>query len=206
MRQKLLLGFCIVSFCLANLTSQEAQAVKEKSLYIGLGLFSHNLTQVTQNSSGEPSFFGPIYYPFLAQSFFKLHDDWYIGPTLGYTILPRTSPEGGEKTSFLMVNSPFLRHFGPENKFDWSVGPGFIFYIIQGAGSTVLNNGNGTATFAVPGRTQYSNTISLNLGAGYTVDYIHLSLDTITEGILSSTRRAYSIMFSVTYNVLGGSL
>ncbi|MDZ4676817.1 MAG: hypothetical protein SGI74_04830 [Oligoflexia bacterium] len=203
MRKKILMNCIIFILCSANF---KAHGVNSNSLYLGLGVLTHNLMRVSQNNTGESNFLGPLYYPLLAQTYIDFQNDWFFGPQIGYTALPRTAPDGGSKSSFLLINTPLLQHFGENDEWDWSVGPGFIFYIIQGTGgTTALNNGSGTSTFAQPSRTQLASTISLNLGVGYTYEYIHVGIDTITEGVLSSSRRSFSLMLYFTYDILGGT-
>jgi hypothetical protein len=186
---------------------QGAGAIKESSLYLGLSTLSHGLTKTTNSSSGDTTFLGPMYYPLILQSALSVGSNWKFAPFLGYTLLTRNSPEGGEKTSYLILGLPFSDGLGGDGRtgFDWTVGPVLLMYTIQGTGGTArLSNGNSTATFGLPGNSQTSRTWALDLGLGYNTSTVRIGLDTLTEAVLSNSRRTFSLMLSICYNFLGG--
>jgi hypothetical protein len=84
------------------------------------------------------------------------------------------------------------------------VGVGLLNRKIQGKGGTVqLDNGTGTATFALPGRTVQSRTITFNLGSAFNYGPSRFALDLMIEG-LTSEKRSFDIMVSYAYSFSTG--
>ncbi|MCC6277952.1 MAG: hypothetical protein IT289_08570 [Oligoflexia bacterium] len=190
--------------CCSLFLFQPAYGLKQNSFYGGIGLLSHSLGKVANSGSGETVLVGPLYYPLFIQSYFKLSNQWFVGPQLGYTVFGRTSNDGGTKFTYLYLNVPFGKTFGGDDgAFDWNFGPGLWVYTASGGGGTkVLNNGTSTATFGVPGTSQSSKTLSLNGGLGYSLDYFRFGADLILEGFLSN-RRSFSVLISISTHLWG---
>jgi len=202
----------LIAIVCAFLLGNTAWAVKGKSLYLGMSVLSHDLMNVSQQSSASPSFLGPLFFPFAIQTHFFLDNSWAIGPRLNYTfLLTHNAVDGGSKSSYAILTLPVEKMltdlaFDGEG-FNWSAGPAYLLYTIQGSGGTVVQgNGNGTATYALPGSTVNASTLALDLGFGYSTSDFDFQFDTLTEGFLNpSNRLTFSLMLTVTYNVLKGS-
>jgi hypothetical protein len=179
-----------------------AQAAKPYSGYLGLDILSHGIDRTTQSTNGSLSLFGSMYVNFDSQVFFPLSTDFYFAPRLLWMpdfLLPSRSAGGSAKTSFLIFEIPLVYNYN--EAFDVSAGPAVLFYEIKGSGGIEkLGNGNGTTDFAIPGRTQTIRTIGWFLGASYSNNGFRYTLDTATEGLLSSSKRTISLVFTVAYN------
>jgi hypothetical protein len=195
----------VTGIALHVLFLSQAHALKKNSFYGGVGFFNHSLLRVTSSPTGEASFFGPFYYPFFVQSFLPIGEKWFFGPSIGYTIFGRTSPDGGQKMTYLYFTAPFGQEFRKEEDrgWDWNFGPGLWLYTISGSGGTkVLNNGTSTATFGIPGSSQTIKTWSLNGGVGYSIKESRFAFDLVSESLFSA-RRSFSFLLSFSVRFWG---
>lgn len=187
-------------------TANSARAFTNGSFGLGGGYFSQNfMSETTSKDSGEKGFMGTSSNLLLLKYDYGFAGDWFVGPSLDYSIFPRDTADGNAKVSILHLVLPFGKNFGDArgNVWDWYAGPGLIRYDIKGAGgTTVMNNGTSTATFARPGGTSSVQKITTNFGASYTFSSNRFGLDFILENLLSQSKRTQSFMLS--YNFLFG--
>ena len=176
--------------------------VRDKTYYVGLGLFTYDNGRISTNPSGAMSLFGPALVNLQAMARFPIGGGgWRIVPTFGFTPFGRSSPEGRETDRILNLSAWFAKDFG---MLDAHLGLTLVDYIAgSGGGGTITeNNGNGTAPFGLPPTA--SNAINYGIGTGlglkiYSVirgDLDFLILDTLT------TRRTVDLLLSVSYGLL----
>jgi hypothetical protein len=192
-------AFCFILFSV--LIGPKAEALRDRSLYVGTGLLSQNLTKTSQSPSGSAGFLGTGYYPLFLQYYFRIGDDWHLGPSLGYTLLPRYSADKGSRSTYLILALPFTRILtgNDDHGLNWNLGPALIMYTIQGDGGLLeMPNGTTTATFAAPSGLSRTQTVALSAGMGYAWDEWHFKLDFLTEGFLT-IRRSYTMLLTVNY-------
>lgn len=202
---KSLLAIASVSSILLA-SSLPCQAYTDKALYAGLGYFSENsLGKATQSASGDGSTLGTGSYHLLFKYDINLADIYFFSPAVTYTPVTRDDPGGSAKVTIWQIVLPFGTNFG-SSTWDWSFGPGILNRTIKGAGGTVqLANGSGVSTFALPGRSVSTQTVTLNLGSSYSYGSSRFGFDLVTEGALSA-KRSMSFMFTYSYNLFGGGL
>jgi hypothetical protein len=201
------LKHCLLLFSIALLFSNSSWAFKNNASYVGLGIYSQNiLSRVSSKDDGTGSFAGSNSYPLLLKHDWGVFGDWFFSPQITYTLMPRSSAEDSAKTTIMHVMFPYGKNAGSGGGqgWDWFVGPGIIRYEIKGAGgTTVMSNGTGTATFALPGRSAVIQNITLNTGVGYGFGGSKVSADLIIENMGSTGKRAESLMMSYAYNFGG---
>lgn len=185
-----------------------AFAFKEKAISVGIGYYSQNaISKVAVKDSGEKGFFGEIFYPFNFQYDYKLGGSWFVAPRLSYTLFSRSSAGSTAKVTFAHLAFPFGQNFKASSGsliWDWWIGPGLMQYKMVGAGGTTqMNNGTGTATFAIPGDTVSIQKITTNLGVSVAQKNSRLGFDLMFENAFSSSKRTQSIMLSYAYQFGG---
>ncbi len=149
---------------------------------------------------------GETFYPINFQYDYEFLNDWYLGPRLDYTLMPRKSAGDTAKVTFYHLVFPFGRNIsGSSNQvWDWYAGPGLLQYSIQGSGGTTqMNNGTGTATFAVPGDTTTVRKVTMNLGTSLSMQKSRVGFDISFENFFSSSKRTQSLMLSYAYQFGG---
>ncbi len=189
-----------LSLLMSGLLSFDVWAMADGKFYLGVGYFSESsFGKQTQSESGAGSTFGSITYPLL------LKYDWAIGastfftPTLTYTVLDRESAGGSAKVNLWHLILPFGQNYTDE-QFDWYVGLGVLNRTIKGKGGTeTLNNGSGFATFARPGRSVASRTLTFNAGSAFNYGASRFAFDFILEG-LATEKRNFNFMLSYAYS------
>jgi len=189
--------------------SGPALAYKNGAFYFGVGYYSQNiLGKTTTSSTSAASPLGAPAFPLNFKYDWSLSSDWYLSPQFSYTLMPRASAENSAKTTMMHLVFPFGNNFGGSmggEAWDWFVGPGLIRYSIQGSGgTTVLSNGTGTATFALPGGNSTVQNITFNAGTSYNIEKSRLGFDLIIEGLASSGKRSESLMLSYAYAFSSG--
>lgn len=177
---------------------------KPSSFGIGVGYFSQNiLSKTAQNQTGATGVLGEANYPINLKYDFPLFSDWFWAPQLSYTISPRSTMGSSAKVTLTHLSFLFGKNFGSD--FDWYFGPGIFQQDIKGTGgTTVLNNGTGFATFAMPGSSSTSKKMTVNLGSSLMLGDSRLGLEFIIESAFSTSERTQSMMFSYSY-LFGGS-
>lgn len=181
-----------------------AQAIESQRWYVGVSYYSQNtMNKTTKSPDGKGSTMGQTYYPIGLGYAFTAGPQSSFVPSLEYTVIPRTSPDGGTKASLMMINLPYVERFGQD--WDWTLGLSLIRYTLKGKGGTkVLNNGSGTATFGLPGRTVTTMNYATQLAIGYNLESFRFQLGTNILAMLSNDRRAYDLFLMLQYKFGGG--
>jgi hypothetical protein len=186
------------------LTPLTAFAYSPSTFYAGLGFYSQNaLQRTTISDDGKASIYGTRSLPLVFKYDIQLSSDLYFSPEFTTSYLyPRWTGDGGQKVTLTHLAFPVGAAIGSSG-WDWSAGLGILNIEIKGSGGTKqLNNGGSTATFAIPGRTVTTRTVTLNGGLAYN-EAGRWGLDLIIEGALSSNKRSQSFMFSYLYKFGG---
>lgn len=187
----------------ALFVSPPTMAVQAKSFDVGIAALSHGLNKVAKDSTGKTSILGTTYWNFHFQTHLLLTSDFLFSPAVVWMpdfLYPAKAPGSEIKTSFLILKLPLT--YNINNAVDVNGGLALLSYQIKGpGGTTTLSNGNSTSSFALPGETQTPRTVGLLLGAGYNAEPFRVSLETITEGLLSSKKRTFSLMFTFSYSL-----
>ena len=188
---------------LVMLISSRAFAIENGKWYAGVSYYTQNsLSKTTKSADGSKSFLGQTYYPLGVSYAVAAGSDSAFVPTFEYTLLPRTSKDGGTKATLMMLTLPYTEKF--LESWDWSVGLTTIYYNLKGKGGTKqLNNGTGTATFALPGRSVSTINFATHLAVGYNYEDFRFQLGTNILALLSKERRAIDLFLTLQYK-LGG--
>lgn len=196
------------SFVVASVISSRAAAARAYEVDAGIDVLSHALGKTSSSETGATSFMGPIFINLDFQAHVPIGDG-LIGVPLSVSprviwapsfLLPHKDSGSPVKTTFLIVDLPLVYDFN--DSFDFSAGPAYVVYTIAGPGGTTqLNNGNSTSTFALPGDSVSAKTIALMIGTSYKTSDFRFSLDLMSEGFLSSKKRTFSLMGAIAYAV-----
>lgn len=191
-----------------SLTSTSAWGFNSSGFYGGLGYFSqYALNATSQKEDGSGSLLGEPSYPILLKFDHNFSLEWFVSPQLIYGILPRKSAGDTAKVTTIQLAFPIGKNFATSSssRIDWFVGPGLLKYQIDGAGgTTVMSNGTGTATFAVPGRSSTVQKVIAIAGVSISFDRSRLSAEIIFENLFSNKKRAEDLMVSYAYRFGGG--
>ena len=161
----------------------------DKTFYLGTGSLLYNMNKVTTSDNASTSFIGQFYIPLTLTMKLQALGKTFLMPSITYTPLGVTSSDSVSK-KILAGNVNALMDFGG---FEFKYGVGIMIYTISGPGGTVTrNNGGSTATFNLPGSSQSSKSILIDLGFGteFAGDF-RVDLDFLAVSALSS-RRAIS--------------
>lgn len=185
------------------MVSTRAFAIENDRWYVGASLYTQNsLSKTTKSADGSKSFLGQMYYPLGVSYAVAAGSESAFVPTFEYTLLPRTSKDGGVKATLMMLTLPYTEKF--LESWDWSVGLTTIYYNLKGKGGTKqLNNGTGTATFALPGRSVSTINFATHLAVGYNYEDFRIQFGTNILATLSKDRRSFDIFLMLQYK-LGG--
>lgn len=194
-------------WCIGFLHAVTAYGFNEKDFSLGLGYYSQNfLSEISKKDSGKTGFEGETSYLLNLKYDFAMSSEWFVAPQLGYSPMPRETPGGTAKVSLLHLAALFGQNMASHREWDWYFGPGLLQQDIKGkGGSTVLSNGTGTATFALPGASTSVRKFTANAGTSYRWGPSRLGFDVILENPLSSKKRTQSFMLSYAY-VFGGGI
>lgn len=185
------------------LASPRALAIESDKWYVGASVYTQNsLNKTTKSADGKSSMLGQMYYPLGVSYAVATGSESAFVPTFEYTLLPRTSKDGGVKATLIMLTLPYTEKFA--ETWDWSVGITTIYYNLKGKGGTKqLNNGTGTATFALPGRSVSTINFATHLAVGYNYEDFRFQFGTNILATLSNDRRSFDIFLMLQYK-LGG--
>lgn len=186
--------------------SQSSVAFNDHSFYLGIGYFlENNVGKITQNSSGKTGFLGTPSYPLLLKYDWKFWSDYFVSPSLHYTLLDRKSAGESAKVTNWHLMIPVGSQFSGTN-WDWYLGLGILNRSIEGGGGQVeLSNGSGVATFSMPGGKVSSKNYTVNFGSSYNLEHSRFAFDLITEGTFTK-KRTYNFLISYSYRFSGGFL
>ena len=172
------------------------------SLHAGLGLLDYEPgVAVSSATDGTKPLFSQIYPTLALKGYYNVYEAWSVSPELNLPIIGKKTPEGKEKTSASSFSLRFCRPILFEG-FNLHVGPGLTAYQIKGDGGTqVQSNGSSTSTFGIPGDSRTSVLEHLDIGAGYQIDDYRVELSVFVTQILSSQKRAYNPLLTVSKGV-----
>lgn len=192
----------IFSFVLALSFCSFAASFGGNDFYVGLGLFSDGVLKVSGSARGEKTLLAPFNYPFSFKWGRSLNSDWRLLSSLDYTLIPRDTAGSGASVNYLFLKSAFMKQ--GTGGWEWGLGPALIQSTIQGkGGTTVLNNGNSTSTFANPGGTSSAKIIAAEFVLNWETGKFLISQEFIFEQFFSNDRRSLSYLVSFNY-ILGG--
>ena len=190
-------------FVFLMVLSSTSFAARPWEVDAGVDLFQHSLGRVSSDDTNAKSFLGTSFVNLEVQVHAPVATDISLSPRLIYMpsfLYPHKVTGSPVKTSYLMLGLPLVYTYS-EN-FDFDIGPAYLSYSVVGSGGTTqLSNGNGTSSFALPGESVSAKTIALMLGGAFKWNQIRISADLFTEGLLSSSKRTFSLMFGATYAV-----
>ena len=201
--------FCKTKFAMISLISfmnASSYAAPARSLEISGSVTSYQVGRLTTKSSGKKNATdGTRFYHLGLQYHMPVASQFLFSPMLRYmpeSISSIKSPEGGSRSSLLIIGLPILYNINPS--FDVGGGLALMRYTVRGLGGTVtLNNGSGQTEFAQPGRSVTSTTWAVQLGGAYNYERMRVGLDLFTQNLLSTeNKRSYSIMLSAGYNIV----
>lgn len=178
-------------------------AFKNKNFSVGVGYYAQNSFGLTaKDEAGKAGFLGPSFTPLNLRYDSNFSSEWFLSPQLSYTIVPRNLEGSTGKVSFMHFILQFGKNIKDSGSQTWDIyaGPGLIRYDIKGAGgTTVMNNGTSTATFAVPGGSSSVQKLTTNLGTSLSFGKSLFSFDIIVENAFSSKKRTENLMLSYAY-------
>lgn len=179
-------------------TSSKSSSSLPKGVYGGLGMLNFDAGVASSSaSSGTKPFLYQTYTMLSLTSFHSLKGLWQISPIFDLTLIGRKTPEGKAKTAVTVLGARFIR---PAffSGFNFHLGPGLIFYRIDGSGGTVdLNNGSGVSTFGAPNETRASNSIYYDFGVGYQISKYRFELSILVTEPFKTTKRAISPIVAI---------
>jgi hypothetical protein len=184
--------------------AESGYSFSNHGFYGGLGFYSENsLGKQTRSENGSSSLMGVSTYPLLLKYDLQAGAAWFVSPTFTYTFLPRSSSGGSAKVTLIHLMFPFGTNLSWPG-WDWSAGPGLLHHTLSGSGGTTqMNNGTGTATFAMPAQSVSVDIYTFNLGTSYQFGANRWGADLISEAVLSH-KRTFSFMVSYAYMFSGG--
>ncbi len=193
----------VAIFSFGLIIGHNALAFKHKNFSIGFGYYAQNSLGLVSNSeTGKSGLLGPSFTPLNFRYDSNFSSDWFLSPQLSYTLIPRNLEGNTGKISFLHFALQFGKNLQSSGSQTWDVyaGPGLIRYDIKGtSGTTVMNNGTSTATFAMPGGTSTVQKLTANLGASVTFSKSLFAFDVIVENAFSNKKRTESLMLSYAF-------
>ena len=196
-----ILVLLITVAALAEAKAQSGGGFRGRSLEVGAGVLSHAFNRLSRSEAGEAALFGAFFYELKFQANFPVWSGTTLSPVVLYMpdfLLPTKQPGGHAKTTYAALGLPFFTAIA--DSWDVQYGLMLLRYSLKGEGGVVeMGNGTSTSTFAVPGRTERSQTIALVVGPSYTYGAARFSLDVLVEGLTNSGKRTYSVMLSGTW-------
>lgn len=199
---------CLFFGSLVIMLASSSYAFKNKSISVGIGYLSENfMNKTATKSDGSAGFLGETNYNLNLKYDYSLSSDWFLAPQLSYTPMPRSSPGNTAKVSLLHLVFQIGQNYSSSGSsgWDWYFGPGILQRQIKGTGGTVqMNNGTGTATFAIPGRSSTVQKVTSNFGSSYNFENSRIGIDLVFESFFSNTKRTQSLMLSYAYQFSGG--
>jgi hypothetical protein len=168
--------------------------------FVGASYYAQSsIFKTTQSADGSSSILGAGMIPFSATWSTKFWE-YALAPKLEYTLIPRDSTGGSIQSTLMILSFPhYVPLEGPAG--DYSYGLAFLQYTIKGGGGIkTLNNGTGTANFAVPPDSVTSTTVALRASLGLNFPLGHAEIGTFLEGAFTD-RRTFSLFFNFDYKL-----
>lgn len=184
------------------LFSARVEAAKKGSWYLGTGVLNHNLVKASGDSSGQTSFLGNNYYlPLQIKTYIGMNPKWQTMLKAMYTVIPRTTLDGGAQTTMLLLAAPLVYNFSEHWEFDF--GLSWFLYMVKGKGGvTSQPNGSSTSIYGLPARFEMTKNLIFEAGVSYSKDYYNIGLDVLLISPLTS-RRAFSLLLTYNYKFAG---
>ncbi len=172
---------------------------------VGLSYFSENYNNISINQDGDTANKGVVSFPLVYRYSMNFLGQFLI-PQFSYTFIPRKTAGDGAEVTTMQLGFLLGQNFA--SSFDWHIGPNYISRKYDGkGGSTVLNNGGGSATFGVPGKTVTTKALSLIVGLGWQMTTAqNLTFDVVLESALNNDALTQSIVLTYFYTFGGGYL
>ena len=169
--------------------------------FVGIDTLTRSILKTTRVESGAYDTFSPAQIPLLLSYSYQLAYNSRLLTQLDYTLFPKYGADGGTQETHLLLRVPYVRQF-ENSAFEWKVGFALHQTIIKGgSGTTVLNNGNGTATFYIPDSTTTSNSILAEVGLDYPYKKFIFESSLLLESPLNSKTRNFSFLLGVSYQI-----
>lgn len=169
--------------------------------FVGVNTFTRSILKTTHVESGTYDNFSPVQIPLLLSYSYQLGYNSRLLIQLDYTLFPKYGADGGSQETHLLLRVPYVRPF-ENSTLEWKAG--FAYHqttINGGGGSTILNNGNGTATFYIPDSTSNSNSILGEIGLDYPYKKFIFETSLLVESPLNSISRNFSFLLGVSYQI-----
>lgn len=195
----------LISFIFVTFYSKSSFALVDQNWSLGLSYFSQNFFgETAQKEDGSSGFLGATNYAIDVGYEANLVKTWYWSGRLLYTPLPRSAE--GNTADISLTHLKFLggQNFegaGRGNTWDYFFGFGIIKQDYKGKGGLVqMNNGSGTATFAIPGNSSSSLNGTQSLGVGYSSGDFRIATEVVFENLLNENKRTQSLVLSFLYS------
>jgi hypothetical protein len=176
---------------------------------LGVSAFSPDMNRTSKDQAGDKAMLAPFQYP-LSLGYLVDWGGGYGGGAqslfqLDYSVMPNKTPEGGTSETHLILHLPYQESIG-SGGLSWKAGLLLHQTTLTGQGGTMqLNNGTGTSTFAIPGKTQTSRIFSLEAGLMQQFsNQVLLQGSVLVESPFSSQIRDYALLIGLVYIFQGG--
>lgn len=191
-------------YLLLSFTGTSAFALNDNGWNLGLSYISQNfLNEVTQKTDGSASLMGTANYALDGGYKSDLARDWFWTGRLLYTPLPRSADGNTASITLTQIKLLVGQDLGgarASGALDWFAGLGILKEDFKGKGGlTQMNNGTGTATFAVPGNSSSSLNGTQSVGLGYTSGSTRFAGEIAFQNFFNEKKRTQSLILSFLY-------
>lgn len=167
--------------------------------YLGLDTYARSISKTTSVESGTKDLLSPFQFPFLFGYTYKLSSESRLMAEIDYTLFPKKGADGGTEENHLFVRLPYAQNFESSN-IEWKAGIVFHQTALKGkGGTTILNNGSGTATFYLPDSTSTTNQMLGEIGINFPLRKISFQSSLFIEAPFDSKARNLSFLFGISY-------
>ena len=191
----------LLTTLLLSVTQVRAES-KLGNAWVGAGALGYTMGQSSGNASGDASALGAVYPTLGIGIDANVYDFLYAGLEFAFTPIPKEQKGNSASTQVLLISVPVKARPWGEG-LDFKLGPGVLFYYIDGKDGIVqVNNGTSTSPFARPGRSVTSRIFTVDAGISYRAPMnVVISLDALIGGVLAS-RHTVSGLLQVSYSFL----
>lgn len=170
------------------------------STSLGVAAYSDGIKSRATQASGSEGFLGPLAYPVsLKVTPIETSGLAYM---LDYTLLPRKSPEGAIKNTYLIARAPFSLTLMSGGALSFLLGPQIKLHTQKGSGvSQQLNNGGSTAVFGTPSYAVKDALVGIDFGFKSEIQGFLLSAESSIEGFAKSSKLNLTLLIGLTYRV-----
>ncbi len=169
--------------------------------FIGLDTFTRSISRTTHVESGSYDIFSPIQFPLLLSYSYQLGYTSRLLFQLDYTLFPKSGADGGTQENHLLLRIPYVHQF-KNSTLEWKTG--FLLHqmiIKGGSGTTILKNGNSTATFYIPDNTTTANSVLAEVGLSYPYQKFIFESSLLLESPLNYKTRNFSFLLGISYQI-----